>query len=176
MQINIKSDVAAARRRLTRTQREVLPKATARALNRTGDFANTRSVRDLAKATGLKQKDVRAALIRTRATWNRLTYLIASIGKALNLIRFNARQAKAGVSASAWGVRKIYRGTFIANQGRTVFKREGTARLPIKPVYGPSLPREFGRAEFAARLREAVQAKWRDEFAHQLNYYLNRGK
>lgn len=176
MQLNIKADVAAARRRLSDIQRRVLPAATNRALNRTGDHANTITVRDLAQVTGLKQKDVRAVMTRTRSNFGNLTYRLAAIGRALNLIRFGARQTKKGVSASAWGQRKIYRGTFIANQGRTVFVRESAKRLPIRPVHGPSLPREFARAEFMARLKAAVATKWRSEFAAQLNYYLNKGK
>lgn len=176
MKIDIKADVAAARRRLTGLQRNVIPQATTRALNRTGDHANTLTVRDLAKVTGLKQKDVRAALQRVRANFSNLTYRLTALGRALNLIRFAARQTKKGVSASAWGKRKIYRGTFIANQGRTVFVRTSEARLPIKAVHGPSLPREFGRAEFMANLRTAVTTKWRAEFQAQLNYYLNKGK
>lgn len=187
MKIDIKADVAAARRRLNNTQRQVLPKAVARALNRTGDHANTLTVRGLAKVSGLKQKDVRAAMARTRATWNRLSYLISATGRALNLIRFGARATKKGVSAAAWGVRKIYRGTFIANQGRTVFRRTHGKYMPsrkgntkhseaIVPMHGPSLPREFGRAEFLSNLKTAVAVKWRDEFSRQLNYYLNKGK
>jgi hypothetical protein len=176
MKIDIKVDVEAARQRLNYFQRSVIPKATAAALNRTGDYANTLTVRDLSKVTGLKQKDVRTALNRVRATWNNLEYRLAVIGKALNLIRFSARQTKKGVSASAWGKRKIYRGTFIANQGRTVFVRTSKARLPIRPVYGPSLPREFGRTEFLGNLRKAIIVKWRAEFERQLNYYLTRGK
>lgn len=176
MKIDIKADVAAARRRLSDTQRRILPAATNRALNRTGDHANTLTVRELAGITGLKQKDVRAAMQRVRANFSNLTYRLAAIGRALNLIRFGARQTKKGVTASAWGKRKLYKGTFIANQGRTVFVRESKARLPIKAVHGPSLPREFARAEFMAKLKEAVTVKWRAEFAAQLNYYLNKGK
>jgi len=176
LKIDIKGDVSAARRRLAYLKNEAVNKAATRALNRTGDHANTLTVRDLARVTGLKQKDVRAALSRLRANFSNLTYRLRAIGRALNLIRFGARQTKKGVSAAAWGVRKIYRGTFIANQGRTVFVREGQERLPIRPVHGPSLPREFGRAEFLANLRAAVNAKWKTEFAAQLKYYLSKGK
>lgn len=176
MKIDIKADVAAARRQLYSWQHNVIPKATAAALNRTGDHANTLTVLDLAEVTGLKQKDVRAAMRRVRAKWGNLEYRLAAIGRALNLIRFGARQTKKGVSASAWGKRKIYKSTFIANQGRTVFVREGKARLPIKAVHGPSLPREFGRAQFMNNLKAAVTLKWRTEFAHQLAYYLRKGK
>ncbi len=176
MKIDIKADVAAARRQLYSWQHSVIPKATAAALNRTGDHANTLTVRDLSDISGLKQKDVRAAMRRVRAKWGNLEYRLAALGRALNLIRFGARQTKKGVSASAWGKRKIYKSTFIANQGRTVFVREGKARLPIRAVHGPSLPREFGRAQFMNNLKAAVTLKWRTEFAHQLAYYLSKGK
>lgn len=177
MKIDIKADVAAARRQLYSWQHNVIPKATAAALNRTGDHANTLTVRDLAEITGLKQKDVRAAMRRVRAKWGNLEYRLAAIGRALNLIRFAARQTKKGVTASAWGKpRFLYKHTFIANQGRTVFVRESKARLPIKAVHGPSLPREFGRAQFMNNLKAAVTLKWRTEFAHQMAYYLSKQK
>lgn len=176
MQVDIKADIAAARRRLSDAQRRIIPAATNRALNRTGDHANTLTVRELSGITGLKQKDVRAAMQRTRSNFGNLTYRLAAIGRALNLIRFSARQTQKGVTATAWGKRKLYKGTFIANQGRTVFVRESKARLPIKAVHGPSLPREFARVEFMAKLKESVTVKWRAEFSAQLNYYLNKGK
>lgn len=179
MKIDVRADLAAARRQLYSWQHSAIPKAAASALNRVANHANSLAVRDLAKVTGLKQKDVRAAMSRTRATWANLQARIATIGRALNLIRFAARQTKKGVTASAWGKRRLYRGTFIANAGRTVFKRatvggKRAGRLPIAPVHGPSLPREFGRKAFLDKLEQAATLKWREEFARQLRYYLGK--
>lgn len=179
MRIDVRADLSQARAALRYYQREAVPKAAASALNRVGQHANTLAVRELADIAGLKQKDVREAMSRTRATWNNLETRLKAIGKALNLIRFSARQTKAGVTASAWGKRRLYPGTFIGNQGRTVFKRRiigGTraGRLPIDPVHGPSLPREFARETFLQKLEQAVTLKWRAEFAAQLRYYLGK--
>lgn len=179
MKIDVRADVAKARRTLRSWQQSALPKATAAALNRMGDQARTLAVKELAAVTGLKQKDVRAGLSRQRATWSKLSTAVIAIGKSLNLIRFGARQTKAGVSASAWDKRRIYPGTFIANQGRTVFRRETVGgkrvgRLPIVPVHGPSLPREMAKAAVMDKLAQAVQAKWPAEFARQLQYYLSK--
>jgi hypothetical protein len=47
------------------------------------------------------------------------------------------------VVAQAWGRAKLYKSAFMpARFGKHVFKRKGKARLPIKELYGPSLPKE----------------------------------
>lgn len=179
MRIDVRADLSAARRQLYSWQKSAIPKAAAAALNRVGTHANSLAVKELAGVTGLKQKDVREAMSRSRATWANLETRLKTIGRALNLIRFAARQTKKGVTASAWGKRRVYPGTFIANQGRTVFKRrtvggKRAGRLPIDAVHGPSLPREFARATFVRKLETAVTLKWREEFSRQLRYYLGK--
>jgi hypothetical protein len=179
VKIDVRADIEAARARLRYHLRPAIPKAAAAALNRVGTHANSLAVKELAEVTGLKQKDVREALSRTRATWANLQTKIAAIGRALNLIRFGARQTKRGVTASAWGRRRLYAGTFIANKGRTVFKRakvgdKRAGRLPIAPVHGPSIPREFGRKALTGKLEAAVLTRWRVEFAAQLKYYIGK--
>ena len=54
------------------------PKAVNRALNRTGDMARTRVVRELAKQTGLPQKTIRKAVKVKRSSWQDLEYRLSS--------------------------------------------------------------------------------------------------
>ncbi len=179
VQISVKADIAAAKRQVAYWQREAIPKAAAHALNRTAQQVQSAAVKEIARETGLKQKDVREAMSRARATWGRLVAAVIATGRAVNLIRFT-RQTRAGarkaggVSANAWGRRRLYRGTFIANQGRTVFVRESDARLPIKPVHGPSVPREMVREKVSRLLRTVIDTNWPKNFRDDLRYYLNR--
>ena len=54
-------------------------------------------------------------------------------------MEFNAGQTKRGVSAKAWGKRKIYRGAFIGSgrnsEKQLVFKKNKSSKL-IKAVHG----------------------------------------
>jgi hypothetical protein len=56
--------------------------------------------------------------------------------KRVNLIHFGARKVATGVSVKILkdGDRKVIKGAFIGNKGKTVFKRKGKERLPIKTV------------------------------------------
>ena len=180
LRVDVKADIKAALRELNRVQREQVPKAAARALNTTATQAQGAAVKELAAETGLKQKDVRAAMHRTRATWRNLVAAVVATGRAVNLIRFtrqtrDAARKGAGVRANAWGKSRVYRGTFIGNQGRTVFVREGEARLPIKAVHGPSIPREMAREKVLKHLDQTIRTRWPINFARELKYYLSRG-
>lgn len=179
MEISVKADVQAALREVSRWQREAVPKAAAHALNTTARQVQSAAVKELARETGLKQKDIRVALSRVRATWTRLQSEVIATGRAVNLIRFT-RQSRAqarkagGVRANAWGVSRLYRGTFIGNLGRTVFKRAGKGRMPIRAVHGPSIPREMAREKVSRILRTVAETNWAENFARDLRYYLNR--
>lgn len=161
---------------LSEAQRKAVPQAAARALNRTAQQASTAAVRTLAKETGLKQKDVREKVARIRAARNKLEAVIIATGRAFNLIRFKAKQTKKGVKASAWGRRKLYKGTFIANKGRTVFKRVGKNRKDIKPVHGPRIPREFVQQTNMKAMKDVASKRWPINFSADLKYYLSKIK
>ena len=84
-------------------------------------------------------------------------------GDPVRLILYSASQRHrkvkgayrgAGVTAKAWGVKKLYKSAFIANikyagGGETsgVFTRKSDDSLPIKQLYGAGLARESERAE-----------------------------
>jgi hypothetical protein len=179
IQVSVKADVEQARLGLVDLQRNQVPRAAARALNRTRDNVQTVVVREVAKETGLKQKDVREALSRTNATAGRLLSVLAAVGRAVNLIRFtnqNRTQARrsGGVVANAWSKRRLYRGTFIGNQGRTVFVRVGPARLPIKAVHGPSIPREIERDTIRPIVERTIRERWPINFAADLKFFLGK--
>jgi hypothetical protein len=157
LQFDVRADIREATKFLTDVQRQVIPAATARALDRTASNAKTVAVKTIVTETGLPTSLVRDRLTIRGANRNRLEATLTANPAAPNLIRFNARQTKQGVSANAWRKRRVYPGTFIANQGRTVFKRVGKNRLPIKPIHGPSVPRTFIQRE-AQRAIEAIIA------------------
>jgi hypothetical protein len=180
LRVNVKHDVNRALRALG-NDRAAVKKAAARALTRTADQVRSAAVKEIARETGLKQKDVRVALSRVRATVGKLLAAVVAVGRAVNLIRFTrqtreqARRA-GGVVANAWGRRRLYRGTFIGNQGRTVFRRVGESRLPITVVHGPSIPREMARENVAKQLARVIRTRWPINFEADMRFYLSRSK
>ena len=168
--VNLDSFIAT----MTTIERSVVPQATARALNRTAAEARTQVVRKLASQTGLKQKSIREKLIVVRARRSSLVAELQVSGRPLNLLRFGARQTKRGVSAKAWGKRRVYPGTFLGNRGRTVFKRVGGKRLPIKPVWGPSIPREFIRNQLDRTIGRVVRERFPVHFRQNMAFLLSK--
>lgn len=180
LQINVKADVQRALRQLG-NERAAVIKAAARALTRTADQVRGAAVKEIARETGLKQKDVRVALKRVRAKPTNLIAAVIATGRAVNLIRFT-RQTRAqaqragGVIANAWGKKRLYRSTFIGNVGRTVFRRTGAGRLPITAVHGPSIPREMAREKVSKFLRQVVRTRWPINFAADLRFFLRKSR
>lgn len=166
----------------------IVPRATASALNKSAGRAETVAVRKLSEATGLKQKDVRSYMAKVRATRTKLIATISATGRHLNLIRFGARKVKAGISAAPWKKRRIFKGAFIGNKGRTVFvrdkklgympSRKGQTKHSekIKPVWGPSVPTEFVRKKVDESMRDIAAQVFPKLFRHEMNWRLRKYK
>jgi len=166
--VSVKHDVDAVRRQFGALGRQI-DLAASRALNRAISSARTVAVRELSRSTGIRpQAAIRDRLPIKKASPNRLAAEIGVHAYTPNLARFAARQTKSGVSAAAWGKRRIYRGTFLANQGRTVFKRVSKARLPIAPVHGPRLAKEFVDPAITRAMNKVAGERWRKELNHEL--------
>jgi hypothetical protein len=163
-------DFSGAFREITNLEKAVLPQAATAALNRVAASARTQAVRVIGAESSLKQADVRPHVTLTKATRTRLEAVINAQPWSPNLIRYQARQVKAGVSARAWGQRKVYKGAFIGNKGRTVFKRATKERLPLKALHGPSVPKEF----VATKTRSAMDAKIKERFVPEFESALRQ--
>ena len=174
MQIKVMSNIKDVKRKMTKAQRAVIPKATYQSLNKTMARTYTFAVRKLTKATGIKQKELRQLISKHKASIRFQEASILVRHKAPNLIRFNARENKKGVSATSWGHRKNYEGAFIANQGRTVFARKGQARLPLKSLYGAMPSRELLRQNIDKESATFGIKQFKIEFDRAVEYQLSR--
>lgn len=126
-------------------------KAMVRALNRGIGAARTVLLARITKDTGLRSKDVRAALKMREASLERPVARIAADLKRIPLVKFPGVRGRLpsrgrGRSVSVRG-REIP-GAFMAQMKsghRGVFKRVGKATLPILELRGPSLGRVFAK-------------------------------
>lgn len=156
-------DVKPALRMLEQLQKDT-ERATVMALNRVAVTVRAEASRSVSKASGMKVSEVKEKMPLVKADRSTLTATIIAKPWSPNLIRYQARQTKAGVSAKAWGQRKIYPRTFIGNKGRTVFTRVGKARLPLKALHGPSIPREFIKDANLTAMKSVVTNRFPIEF------------
>lgn len=72
------------------------------------------------------------------------------------------------------GPKKMIKGAFIGNKGRTVFIREGTQRLPIKALQTIDIPQMFNAKRINRVVVEMVKAKLPALLERELKYYLGR--
>ncbi len=148
-------------------------KGTRRALNRVGQQAFRLTMRSLAAATGLPQRKLKPYVSLNRADYINLEAIVRVLSHTFNIASFAGRQTKRGVSSSAWGKRRVYPGTFMV-KGRTAFKRVGKARLPIKPVWGPRIHKEFANELVQDRLDALVQQNMPKTLSHEIDFALGR--
>ncbi|MFO1259102.1 MAG: phage tail protein [Gammaproteobacteria bacterium] len=117
-------------------------KKTQQALNRTLQRARTQMTNAVGEKLNLRKKTIRELMSIQRAT--KITGLIGKLivkNKPVPLIEYNAKQNRKGVSFKVFKSksRQLIKHAFITPDSRardSVFKRESTARLKIKPLYG----------------------------------------
>jgi len=172
--INVKGDLRNIERHLNKLQRRAVPKAAARAINRVIKTVQSEAARAIAKDTAFKVKEARQFLGMKKATWTQIEGKVIAERHSPNLIRFAAVQTKGGVKAKPYQKRRLYKHTFIANKGRTVFVRKGRSRLPIRPIYGPSIRAEFTRDQIRRIYATKAAQRWPIEMRAALQFYLSK--
>jgi len=179
MEIKVKSNMKKAIRDIGNVPKKYVQKALVTALNKVGAEVVTQAKRELKDATGLKAGTVAKKMTKDKARRNDETYTIRIKSRYLNLIEFNARQTKKGVSAKAWGKRKNYRGAFIGrgqNSGKElVFKKVRDSKR-IKAVYGASLPREFVRQDMEKIFNKKIKTRFPILFKRAVEFQMMKAQ
>jgi hypothetical protein len=183
MKLSISSNFDDVLRDLDRLQKDVQEQATARAINRTLEQARTSMSREIRAEFNMPAAKVNQALRITRASFKRGVLEIEGVlesptkrGRSLNLINFAARRTAKGVTVKVKreGARKLIPGAFIANEGRTVFIREGKKRLPIKALQTIDIAQMFNTKRINRRVLQFINQKFPEVFAHEAKYYTDR--
>lgn len=196
MRLSITTNFPQVQRQLDGLQAEVGAKATARAVNATVAQARTEMVRQITREYELKANYVRPRLMVTKAKYfkGRLNieaelYSEDKLGRerSINLINFTAKKAPAGVSVKIRkaGGRKVVKGAFIGNKGRTVFERVSGSvmnsrskskgklhREAIKPKQTIHVPQMFNAKRINAAVVAAMLQKFPPIFQREVAYAL----
>ncbi len=167
------SDFRSMQAVMLRIPGDIRAKAFSRAQRRIRDMAKTRVVREAANDADMRVRDVRkvTAAFNSGAATTRIVMRsgwmpLAKLG--------NVRQTGVGVTVRGWGSHK---GAFIATMrsGHTgVFVRSGSARLPIKELWGPN-PVSFihkDERKYLDILTDLMQSHYAPRVLHEIDNIL----
>jgi hypothetical protein len=191
MQVQVDASDIMIVRRLWEKAGKDAPEAVQQTINRVGPLALTQVRRALVKQVGLPYGRIKREVNPARwATVSNPTFDIRSLGRQIPLREFGAKQLRAGVRASPWGVTRTFAGTFMADTPgggvRDVWKRtrvgpDGSVRtyyteLPIKKLYGPAIPNEMVKGASLAVFQKTARDRLPAEAATQVAKILGKGR
>jgi hypothetical protein len=177
--LSIKEDFAGVGRALDELEESILKSVLPRSINRTVEQAKTSMSREIREEFNIPAATVNKALRIIKASFRNGRFECSAVlesptkrGRSMNLIHFSARQTKKGVSFKIrkQGARHVIPGSFLGNQGRTVFIRTGEARLPIKALQTIDVAQMFNTRRINARVVLVVRDKFPEVFARELKY------
>lgn len=174
-------------RKLAGIQRDMRAKVIQPAINKVADKAIAEINRAIPQEYNVKHSEVRNAITLRRAHSGNLQAVIEVFGstrkrgRSMNLIHFLAAVQAAGRAVKVRGAKgkkadlaalngqlgflikkggglKKIEGAFVGNKGRTIFAREGRARLPIKPLQVIGFSQMFKSRKIESRVTEKIWA------------------
>jgi hypothetical protein len=155
-------------------------RAISRALNKTAANVRTAASTAIRAKRSLSASTVRKALAIKQANPNRLVATLSVTGRPIPLKEYRANQTKRGVTVLVSpGKRKLVehagnKAFFIQKIGGHVFARQGKQRLPVKKLYGPSLPATFLNEEVRRAWTAAAQDALPKRLTEEIRFELNR--
>ena len=160
-------------------------KVLARSVNRAVLAARAELVRQVKGAYNVKAAAVRETLKIRRASPGDPTAEVRSTGKRISLYAFGSRPRVPGtggpgrsplaVATYRGEGRKPIAGAFVAamQPGQVgIYRRKGTARLPVSMLHGPSIPQMAGRGGIAQAIEERAQATLSTRLDHEIGRML----
>lgn len=161
-----------------RALRRKIPKAFSSALNRTIQGVRTEAVKKVRETYDIKAGDVRQTIRLTKSTPATTQADMVSRGSNIPLIKFKTKPSKPPkkqprvlkASVKRSGGRPIP-GAFVTKVGSHigVLKRIGRARLPIRELYGPSVPAMLDEDGVSEYIQEQAKTRLEERFAHEVN-------
>jgi hypothetical protein len=190
LKIDVRADVKGITAGLTRYVGEQ-QKAVVRALNKTAMQARTAASQEV-KAAGynIKSSAIKKSFTIQRASRGNLVVVLKATGRPIALINYGARQTKGGVSVQVKAARTVLRHSFVAtmpNGHRGVFERTGKGHkrvmrngkmintgLPIKELYGPSIPQSLANDAVNKAVMAKIRAKFPQILKHELAFIASK--
>lgn len=161
------------------------PTVISRAINRAAQNARTNAVSKAREEYVIKAKDVRDTIKIRKASTRSLGAVVTSKGSKVPLIKFKMspnkprpkrppKSLKVGVKKG--GLKEIL-SAFVADiNGNKVFERETKKRLPIKQLFGPSVPEMLGNENVKTYVEREAVKMFDKRLEHEINRIWEVGK
>lgn len=193
LNISVRSNSSMAAMEFRAAAQDMRDLATVRALNKVAEQAITATAKEMRRVGyGLKAATIKKALRIKRAAPGNLKATIVASGRPIPLVQFSARQTAKGVSVNVLNGRKVIAGAFIATMPsghRGVFVREDGGshkkvnkggkvqwhQLPIRELYGPSVPDGVSNAQVQQALQLLVAERFPSILAHESAWLKRKG-
>jgi len=178
--INLTADILKAKTLLSHIKNGA-PRAISNALNRTNEGVRTDVIKQVKSKYDIKSTDIRKALVAKKSYPATLQASVGSTGRPIPLIQFRVtpnntvRALRASVKRSGG---KSIPGAFLMkmSNGMTgVMIRTSTKRLPIKQLFGPSIPQMIGEASISQYVMDGVNERFAKRIDHEIAYLLEKG-
>lgn len=163
-------------RRLGTVQRKA-PNAIASALNRSLTKLTTSISKEIREGYHIKAADIKKTITKRNANANDLKGAIKSRGRVIGLDHFKKSKTKKvlKVAVKKNGLKPI-KNAFIGDaNGSKIFVRTTKKRLPIKRLYGPSVPQMFKSREVKEKLAYEADLYFKNRLDHEINRLVERG-
>jgi hypothetical protein len=157
-------------------------RAAVRALNKTAGNVRVAASTAIRQRRALSAKVVRQAMAIKKATKDHLVSGLVVTGRPIPLKEYAARQTKRGVTVRVSPGKRMLvthagnRAFLVAKIGGHVFARQGKPRLPIKKLFGPSLPSTFVQDEVRRAWTAAAHDALPKRMAEEVRFELDRLK
>lgn len=187
--INVRTNFPEVVAKLNQVSEQISSRVMVRALNATITQGKTEMARDISKEFRINVGEAKSRLDITPASSKGGVYKFeASLqatkkgkGRSMNVIAFVTtlpRRSKKGKLSQVKfqirrsGGKKSITGAFVGNKGRTLFIREGKARLPIKAVSTIDIPQMFNTKRINTLVQKVMLEKFEANINRQLRVVL----
>ncbi|OQP12847.1 phage tail protein [Geobacillus thermoleovorans] len=158
---------------------EKIPRAASRAINRAAYTARTEAARKVREEYIIKHGDVINTIKIYPASESDLSATVVSRGSVIPLIKFKVSPKKPQPKRKKPLTATVKRGeggpiarAFTAKMRSSgyigVFQRVGNPRLPIRQLYGPSVPQMIGSRNVSQWVEEKAQEKLEERLEHEI--------
>jgi hypothetical protein len=196
MQLSISTNFPAIQTALNALHEGVRTKALASAMNKTIALAKTQMIREVTGTYRVTSSYVRERLAVRRATFRGGQFgvsaelsatrkgrsganLIAFVSK-VDAMRGGVKRRKNGTRGQLKfqikkaGGKRVIKGAFIGNSGRTVFVRTTDKRLPIKALTTIDVVQMFNQRKINARVVGMINSRFPTIFANEVRFFTER--
>ena len=173
LEVRVEVDTAPLLALLDTLRQPTFNEVAALALNDTAKNAQVEAAQQIAPMMGLPSRVVKQAMTIQPARPDHLSAALVTRGKAIKMIEFRPRVSRTqGVSIRVAGKTETYRHAFkatVRHGHEGIFERRGRARLPIRELYGPSVPGIMKRTDVLPVVLDTMGVRLVANFMRQVD-------